>query len=136
MRIQYIDKLKGLTIILVVIHHVAGGCGFNEAPILTYESFNMQMFMFLSGIFAFKSIKEYSWSEVGAFFKKKALRLLVPFIMVGGIFSMMAFGNPWGTLTGREGGFWFFPALFYDMLWGLIALYAARLITPPSEAIS
>ena len=131
MRIQYIDKLKGLTIILVVIHHVAGGCGFGEAPILTYESFNMPMFMFLSGIFAFKSIKEYRWGEVVAFFKKKALRLLVPFIMIGGIFSMMAFGDPWETLTGKAGGYWFFPALFYDMLWGLVALYAARLIAPP-----
>jgi fucose 4-O-acetylase-like acetyltransferase len=51
-RIQYIDRLKGLAILLVVIGHLMAFCTNGERnPI--YEvicSFHMPLFMFLSGL--------------------------------------------------------------------------------------
>lgn len=51
-RIQYIDRLKGLAILLVVIGHLMAFCSAGERnPI--YEvvcSFHMPLFMFLSGL--------------------------------------------------------------------------------------
>ena len=51
-RIQYIDRLKGLAILLVVIGHLMAFCTHGERnPI--YEvicSFHMPLFMFLSGL--------------------------------------------------------------------------------------
>lgn len=51
-RIQYIDRLKGMAILLVVIGHLMAFCtGGERNPI--YEvicSFHMPLFMFLSGL--------------------------------------------------------------------------------------
>lgn len=131
-RIGYIDKLKGMAIMLVVMGHVAElGCGMSDTAFnVMYNSFHMPLFMFLSGVFAFKSFRAYDWGEACAYLRKKALRVAVPFLTVGGIWSAMRLGYPWGTVTGEARGYWFLPALFYDMVWGLVALYAAHAVAP------
>lgn len=120
MRIEFIDKLKGFAIFLVVMGHITEkSLGINNTPFnLFYSSFHMPLFMFLSGVFAFKTFKCYDMKEFLMFFKKKALRILVPFAVVGGGFSILAYGLRIDDWTVAIGGYWFLPALFYCMLVG------------------
>ena len=51
-RIDYIDRMKGMAIFLVVMGHVYGMV-FNQSEDVTYKwisSFHMPLFMFLSGL--------------------------------------------------------------------------------------
>ena len=124
-RIEYIDLLKGFAIILVVMGHVAEKSmnitttPFNEF----YGSFHMPLFMFLSGIFAFKSFKDWNVGEVIIFLKKKATRILIPFIAIGGVYSLLFCDNLMDVYCGVSSGYWFLPALFYCMLFGLIVYW-------------
>lgn len=84
-RIDYIDKLKGFAIILVVMGHVLEwGMGISDSPAnLFYSSFHMPLFMFLSGLFAMKSFKTYNLAECQHFLYNKVRRIVVPFLVVG-----------------------------------------------------
>lgn len=121
-RIDYIDQLKGFAIILVVMGHIAEKSmnitttPFNEF----YGSFHMPLFMFLSGIFAYKSFKDWNVCEIMNFLKKKVTRILFPFFVIGGVYSLIFYGNFIDVYLGVSSGYWFLPALFYCMLFGLI----------------
>lgn len=90
MRINYIDNLRGFAILWVVMGHVVEkSIGLCNTPFnCFYASFHMPLFMFLSGVFTFRAVKQGSISEYMAFYKKKFLRIIVPFVVVGGgVFS-------------------------------------------------
>ncbi len=122
-RIEYIDKLKGLAITLVVMGHVADKSMLIATSLFNdfYHSINMPLFMFLSGIFTYKSFYKWDFNEIMNFLKKKALRILFPFFVIGGVYSLMFCGNLTDVYLGVSSGYWFLPALFYCMLFGLIA---------------
>lgn len=135
-RVLYIDNLKGLAIILVVMGHVSyislgiDGTVFNAS----YISFHMPLFMFLSGIFAFHSFQNYNTQEVFYIIKKKFFRTIIPFTSVGVIYSLIELRNIYGHFLGEPGRLWFLPALFLDMLFGLGWLFFSSFIkknTPP-----
>lgn len=129
-RIEYIDKLKGLAIILVVMGHIAEkSMNITTSPFnVFYSSFHMPLFMFLSGIFAFKSFKDWNINEIYSFIKKKTLRILLPFVTIGGMCSLFFCGNLTDVYTGVNLGYWFLPALFYCMLYGLIVYWVTNAI--------
>lgn len=85
-RVSYIDNLKGFAILWVIMGHVAEkSIGLCQTPFnCFYSSFHMPLFMFLSGLFAFKSFNHCSLSEYKVFYKKKLLRIIVPFVVIGG----------------------------------------------------
>lgn len=122
-RIMYIDQLKGLAILLVVMGHVCSksflidGTEFNYF----YSSFHMPLFMFLSGLFAYKGILHWNMLEFARFLKKKTLRIIVPFIIWGGCLSLATHGRLTDIYTGVNSSLWFLPALFYSMIWGFSA---------------
>lgn len=117
-RIEYVDKLKGFAIILVVMGHIIEkSFGIVDTPInLFYESFHMPLFMFLSGIFAIKDFKEWNVSESIIFLKKKVLRILLPFFVIGALLSYTVSDNVYMIWNGQNGMLWFLPALFYCMI--------------------
>ena len=117
-RIDYIDKLKGFAIILVVMGHVLEwGMGISDSPAnLFYSSFHMPLFMFLSGLFAMKSFKTYNLAECQHFLYNKVRRIVVPFLVVGGAFSILQTGGVTAVYMGEISGYWFLPALFYAMV--------------------
>lgn len=129
-RIEYIDQLKGFAIILVVMGHIAEKSmnitttPFNEF----YGSFHMPLFMFLSGIFAYKSFNDWNVCEIMNFLKKKVTRILFPFFVIGGVYSLMFCGNIADVYLGVSSGYWFLPALFYCMLLGLIVYWLINII--------
>ena len=124
-RIEYIDKLKGLAIILVVMGHISEkSMNITTSPFnLFYDSFHMPLFMFLSGIFAYKSFKKWNLYEAIYFLKKKTLRILMPFVVIGGVYSVCFCGNLMDVYLGVNSSYWFLPALFYCMLCGLIVYW-------------
>lgn len=81
-RIEYIDALKGLAIILVVWGHIAEkGMDIESMPFnWMYGSFHVPLFIFLSGLFAYKGIDKTSWKYIWHFLRKKAVGILLPFI--------------------------------------------------------
>ena len=113
-RYIYIDRLKGLSIILVVIGHILsfsmiGG----RNPINTViTSFHMPLFMFLSGLV----IKE---PKTGKFLIKRLLLLLVPFLVVGLLFNL-CINDTFESFfaNGFKKGYWYLwvLAIYYILL--------------------
>lgn len=114
-RIGYIDSLKGLAILLMVMGHVIS-CQFpswnvaeRESPYITLlvwrliYSFHMPLLMFCSGLVALH-IKEYTWKTVGNMLWKRACTLLLPFFTVGAI-------RYW-TVGGKFLDYWYLWILF------------------------
>ena len=82
-RYNYIDRLKGFTILLVVIGHILAFSMIGDRnPINTViASFHMPLFMFLSGLV----IKE---PKIGKALFVRLLQLLAPFLVVGLLFNL------------------------------------------------
>src|SRR5574344_539642 len=131
MRIQYIDKLKGMAILLVVMGHLAEkSMGITNSVFnLLYGSFHMPLFMFLSGIFAYKSFRNYNFEEINLFIQKKFFRVLIPFISVGCIYSFVYSNNPINVYIDKIDNYWFLPALFMCMILGLFGNLLSNKIT-------
>lgn len=82
-RYNYIDRLKGLAMLLVVIGHIlVFSITGNKNPIYTViSSFQMPLFLFLSGLV----IKE---PKVGKVLFIRVLSLLAPFFVVGLLYNL------------------------------------------------
>lgn len=112
-RIDYIDYLKGLTILWVVWYHTAH-------PAFVDFSFRIPLFFFVSGIF----FKPYPLKE---FIKKKVNTLLVPFVVFYLIYYVYYIGLYWlaeGSLSNFE----------WDTILGVFELHRATQgfpINPP-----
>lgn len=93
-RLDYIDILKGIAILLVVMGHVVAMCYEDFFQKLTYSpyiatlfwrfiySFHMPLFMFVSGFVAFSPQKKYSIVDIS----KRIMQYLIPFFIVGTLF--------------------------------------------------
>lgn len=122
-RIEYIDQLKGLAIILVVMGHVCSHSFSIDGTVFNYfySSFHMPLFAFLSGIFSYKGFKEWNNYELLLFFKKKTCRIIIPFIWWGFCLAFCMNRNLTDVYTGKIAALWFLPAIFYCMVTGVIA---------------
>lgn len=87
-RIDYIDRMKGLAIFLVVMGHVYGMAFAQSADVVyrVISSFHMPLFMFLSGLVACSGVKTPYWSL--SRLAKKMRGLLVPLLVFGMCFTM------------------------------------------------
>ena len=93
-RIVYVDSMKGIAILLMVMGHVIAWQFPNPNEILNDSprsamflfrfiySFHMPLLMFCSGLFALH-IKDYSLKNVGKAIWKRFLTLIVPFFCAG-----------------------------------------------------
>lgn len=128
-RIIWIDTLKGLAILLVIMGHVCQMrfpvSGKWLANII--YSFHMPLFLFLSGLFARKAVEAVDKRQVKSFIIKKTKQLLVPFI----IWMVL-----WCIIKGDaitmflDGGFiyWYLPTLFEFLLLFCILRYLSNSI--------
>lgn len=116
-RIEYIDRLKGFAIILVVMGHLlkTGEDGIIRSIIY---AFHMPLFMFLSGIV----------SQPPSYQKmiKKGLSLLLPFITIGELYSVCCTNHGFIGFfyISKKLGFWYLLVLFYFYL--LLPLYKRK----------
>lgn len=87
---EVLDVIRGVTMILVVFHHVRGttfGLYNSQSPLSEFlMSFRMPMFFFISGFVAYKAVDAWSWSFYGRRLWKKAMVELFPTAVFFGLF--------------------------------------------------
>lgn len=113
-RIEYIDYLKGICIFSVVMLHILYmHQGQNTLLIKILDLFQMPMFFFLSGLFAFKQEK-YDKKTFINLIQKKSTSLLLPYILVGSIFTIIFKESLFKDffINNMHGGYWFVWVLF------------------------
>lgn len=116
-RIGYLDSLKGIAIILVVIGHIIQYCisptCFDDNHVFRYiYSFHMPFFMILSG-FTVRSHFN-GWNEIFKSIWKRAINLLLPFFSWALISYCFFNGASIGEiLLQPDKGLWFLYTLFW-----------------------
>ena len=125
-RIEYIDAMRGFTMILVVFAHVCHFClgdsrmGYNAVFIL----FRLPCFFMISG-WLFESVAQRPFLEVA---KHKAMVQLLPtFIFLLFLAPPPFFFHQLGTL---KGGYWFTFALFEYFILYMLMIRISRKWTP------
>ena len=111
-RIEYIDAMRGMTMILVVYSHICAYClgsrhiGFNDVFFL----FRLPCFFFISGWLFYKAERVWDAPTIKAVVKKKFMVQIVPTV----IFLLLLAPPPlfFTRLGAVKGGYWFTFALF------------------------
>lgn len=115
-RLQWLDAMRGFTMILVVAYHVAQfAFGENEKtscslPFLVL--FRMPLFFFVSGFLAYKSTFVWSLRNVGAQVWKKVLVQVLPALVFFCVYLVLRRAHFWENFTmllarPTKGGYWF-----------------------------
>ena len=81
-RLEYIDRLKGLAMLLVLVGHVIVFCGlgYDNVFIKHITLMNMPLFFFLNGLV----VRNLSGDNKLKYLWKKFLQLMLPFLCWGG----------------------------------------------------
>lgn len=115
-RIEYIDALRGITMILVVFSHIEmTSLGITTPTFVNalFMSFRMPLFFFISGFIAYKASIEWNMRTWWAMSKKKLLVQLIPTFIFGIIYTYAYFNADFQTFITHNGklGYWFTIAL-------------------------
>jgi len=134
-RLLYIDRLKGIAIILVVCGHFIqyNVADFKHNDLYSFiYSFHMPLFMFISGYVAQKTTSIKIFENYAGFLGKKALGLLLPFfawpLVVDRFFLVKEadfsfFETTTRLITSPQGGLWYLWFLFFLVLLHSVFLY-------------
>lgn len=77
-RIEYIDAMRGFTMIIVVLHHVSlMAFGVNSAFEKWSYEFRMPLFFFISGFLMYKPLDVWDLKNTFTFLKKKVTNLII-----------------------------------------------------------
>ena len=111
-RLLYIDNLKCLLILLVVLGHCMQdtGCDRNNILFRFIYSFHIPLFMAVSGFVSQKM--QTPWATI----RKRALQLLVPFLAWGIVKSCITPISIYDIIKYPDKGLWFLWALFFITL--------------------
>lgn len=115
-RIEWIDALRGFTMVLVVAYHVCQH-GYGESPkeslyLSTFVLFRMPLFFFISGFFSYSSKVVWNLPTLGANLWKKFRIQMLPTIIFFSLLIVTARRSFWdGCLeyldNPTKGGYWF-----------------------------
>lgn len=118
-RLQYIDALRGIAVLMIVYGHLHMSYG-DDGSSFTFRAMTgmlrLPLLFFVSG-FVFTS-KPMGWRHGGGYFVlRKARQLLLPAVVIGGVFAMVH-GLPARTMLidTWKGGYWFMLTLFEYMV--------------------
>ncbi|MBR1769136.1 MAG: acyltransferase [Bacteroidales bacterium] len=128
-RIEYIDALRGFTIILVVMYHVSityFGAHFDSPELIhTYNyyflQFRMPLFFFVAGLVFFKPMDYWTKENRTLFFKKKfKVQLLSPFIFFVLYCYTFHLSVTKGLMQWNKEGYWFtYVLMIFFSFWFL-----------------
>ena len=129
-RIEFIDAMRGFTMLLVVFSHVLT-ISFKSNPSFSFNeiflSFRMPLFFFLSGFLCYKSGKFSESKGIIEFVKKKFVAQIIPtaiFITIYAVLFQQAVGEMW--LHTYKGGYWFTFVLFFYFLFFIISIVISK----------
>lgn len=125
-RIEYIDAMRGFTMILVVYSHICNYClgsrtmGFNDVFFL----FRLPCFFFISGWLFEKPGRQWSAAVIGTVMRHKFMVLIVPTF----IFLLLLAPPPlfFSRMGATKGGYWFTFSLFEFLLIYILSAAAFR----------
>lgn len=125
-RLKYIDIAKGIAIICVVCGHVLiyDFYGFtdawNKSPLVKFiYSFHMPLFFFLSGLVA---SPPNSISEIPKDLIKRFCTLMMPFLIIGSLYSLATKHDLSFFHNEMKYGYWYFLVLFYCYILNYICI--------------
>jgi fucose 4-O-acetylase-like acetyltransferase len=122
-RLEYIDQIRGLAIILVVIGHIIqfnGIQGGMKSSIFgVIYSFHMPLFFFISGYIGFKTIKIIDRNSYVRHVRSKGISLLIPLFTWSILVNKFFLRQEWYIITMDDisgtivhPGLWFLKVLF------------------------
>lgn len=138
-RLRHIDGLRGLTMLLVVYHHICNmafplGQSQFDSFCLT---FRMPLFFFISGFFIYK--ENYTLQLLKQRSKNRIIKQLYPTLVIGVIYCLICLPiNPIQMLFDPlKGGYWFtFVAVEYYFLFALLFFSFKRLNIKKNHQLS
>lgn len=109
-RINYIDAIRGFSIVLVVIGHVIGFSLelYNNSINYIFNIFTMPIFFFISGYFVHIKYRKTPFN----FLKDKTIKLIIPTIIFFTLFCTYIDSNPFDSIQYGFGRYWFTIVLF------------------------
>lgn len=117
-RIEYIDAMRGFTMLLVVYSHISYFClGMNVSNVFSYNTFftqfRMPLFFFVSGFVFFKSTRFWNFESIYSFIRKKVwVQIVSPLIFLA-LCCFVRHSDILTALTSEfKGGYWFTFMLF------------------------
>ena len=131
-RIEYIDALRGLTMIFVVFNHVASFVwditGKDIPSVHQYlVQVRMPMFFFISGFVLFKAGITWDRQYVGEFLRKKFMVQIIPTLIFLTLFvHVMGFNIIDALCSPSKYGYWFTYILFQYFIFYVIAQFCFR----------
>lgn len=132
-RLGYVDFMRGVAIILVVVGHMIqfNGVETSNAVFEVIYSFHMPLFFAISGYITQKVTRLESVRQYGGYMKKKVISILVPYMVWLLLADHYLLAEHWETLTAAEvwhcitgwTGLWFLKTLFIILVgYGLFNL--------------
>lgn len=112
-RIEYIDALRGFTMFLVIMSHVAGW-GLNcDGYSSIFSAFRMPLFFFVSGFVFYKVDTLWNWEQTAMFLKKKfPVQIISPFLFLVAYVAIKNMNLLDSLLMESKAGYWFTFVLF------------------------
>ena len=106
-RIEYIDALRGFTMILVVFSHLIFPASSNLNNL--FITFRMPLFFFISGYIAYKANEIWNLSNYTTKLLNKCRIQLIPTLVFGLLFSYIIREHNFPTFAfdGMKDGYWF-----------------------------
>lgn len=117
-RLEYIDAMRGFTMLLVVLGHVIMySYHESEETIVTFNQaiicFHMPLFFFISGFVFYKATRVWNWETVCKFLSKKMMILIFPTLFFLIIYDLLFDYNIVDSfLSVTKYGYWFTITLF------------------------
>lgn len=130
-RIGYIDALRGFTMFLVVLEHVAAMCwGIVGKGISVHDylvQVRMPLFFFISGFVLYKEGVVWNAGYIAKFFKRKIpVQLLSPFIFFAVFLHVNDVSLANGMMDKYKAGYWFTLALLEFFVLYAIVKFCVR----------
>lgn len=130
-RIGYIDALRGFTMFLVVLEHVAAMCwGIVGKGISIHDylvQVRMPLFFFISGFVLYKQDAVWNAGHIVKFFKKKIpVQLISPFIFFAVFLHVNDISLASGLMDKYKAGYWFTLALLEFFVLYAIVKFCVR----------
>lgn len=136
-RLEWLDAMRGFTMLLVVSYHVAQMCfGVNlktssSMPLLVL--FRMPLFFFVSGFLAYKASMLWTPRRLGTMVWKKLKIQVLPTLVFLSFFIVVRLPHFWAGLKGAmtsptKYGYWFTWALLLMFIVYYLAAYAEQRI--------